>query len=357
MFNKALYAMLSLVALLVLPPMGFPIQTAQAGTPYNLGDVFAGVGNGKVNQYDQDGTLIQVLDTGGTSFEQTGMCFDAAGHLRVTSWTAGTMTEFDADGDVVTSPWAGPWNKHPETCEALADGTIVVGEVDGSPQRITKWSADGLTLLDTNSPAVDGRGTDWLDIGTDSCTVKYTSEIDKILAYNICTDTQLPDFATGLPGGTCFALRERANGEVLVACSDMVNRLDSTGTVLQSYTLASMGIPDGFVFALNLDPDGTSFWTAEYGSGAVRKVDIGAGTVLKSWTATPNVFSTAGLAVFGELGTPPPPPTGGPVGGTVLPIDMVSLVMAGIYSQPQFVTIVGALAAALFTALRLRKKL
>jgi hypothetical protein len=50
---------------------------------------------------------------------------------------------------------------------------------------------------------------------------------------------------------------------------------------------------------LNLDPDGTSFWTAGIFTGKVRKVDISTGTVLQSWTA--GVITTAaGLAIFNE---------------------------------------------------------
>ena len=61
-------------------------------------------------------------------------------------------------------------------------------------------------------------------------------------------------------------------------------------------------------------------------------------------------FSTAGIVEI-------PPTQQQPVGGQVIPIDAVQLMVLGIYSQPQLLSIVGALAAVLLTALRLGKKI
>jgi hypothetical protein len=64
--------------------------------------------------------------------------------------------------------------------------------------------------------------------------------------------------------------------------------------------MASIGISgETYLFALNLDPDGTSFWTAGILTGKVRKVDISTGNVLQSWTAG-IVTDAAGLAIFNE---------------------------------------------------------
>lgn len=51
--------------------------------PFNVGDVFAGVGNGKVQHYDSNGILLETLDTLQGGFT-TGMAFDAVGNLYVT---------------------------------------------------------------------------------------------------------------------------------------------------------------------------------------------------------------------------------------------------------------------------------
>ena len=93
---------------------------------------------------------------------------------------------------------------------------------------------------------------------------------------------------------------------MLVADTSAVIRLDSSGAQVQTYTLPGAT----FLFALNLDPDGTSFWTADINNGQVSKVDIKTGAVLKNWLATSasSFNDVAGLSVKGELTAPLPPP-------------------------------------------------
>src|SRR5579859_5231515 len=80
-----------------------------AAVPYASGDVFAGVGGGKVYHYSPTGTLLEQLDTASGSNEETGMCFDSGGNLRTTNFTAGNMTLFDNAGNLITHPWGGPF--------------------------------------------------------------------------------------------------------------------------------------------------------------------------------------------------------------------------------------------------------
>ena len=73
---------------------------------------------------------------------------------------------------------------------------------------------------------------------------------------------------------------------------------------MMSYTAASLGEypsdPDLGLFAMTLDSDGTSFWTAGYTSGQVHKVDIATGAVLKTFNAW-SFTTIAGLTVYGEI--------------------------------------------------------
>ncbi|MBC7735413.1 MAG: FxDxF family PEP-CTERM protein [Bacteriovorax sp.] len=83
-----------------------------------------------------------------------------------------------------------------------------------------------------------------------------------------------------------------------------VYRFDAAGALLQTY---AAGI--GSVFALNLDPDGTSFWTGSTGGTTIEKIDIATGNILQNWsTGSGELF---GLAVLGEIqsggGTNPVP--------------------------------------------------
>jgi hypothetical protein len=76
-------------------------------------------------------------------------------------------------------------------------------------------------------------------------------------------------------------------------------RLDSAGNQIQMYILPGTT----FLFALNLDPDGTSFWTADAFSGELFKVDIASGAILQQWSAAgaPNFVDIGGLSIKGEI--------------------------------------------------------
>jgi hypothetical protein len=84
-----------------------------------------------------------------------------------------------------------------------------------------------------------------------------------------------------------------------VADTSEVVRLDASGNQIQTYSLPGTSL----LFAINLDPDGTSFWTADLFNGEVFKVDIATGTILKQWSAGGSAGFTAagGLSVKGEI--------------------------------------------------------
>ena len=285
------------LSILLISSLSGTAPVAASQRPFQPGDVFAGVGNGQIKQFDATGALIAILDTTSGSYEQTGMCFDSVGNLYSTNFSGGTMTWFDTTGGILQHPWGGPFGIHPESCVVDVFGNIYTGEVDGA-ELIRKFNPQG-DLLATFNPVKQDRGIDWTDLAPDQCTMFYTSEGSSVKRFDVCNNTQLPDFATGLPR-PCYALRIRSNGEVMVACSSAIYRLDSSGTPIQTYPRSLMG-ESSFFFALNLDPDGGSFWTGGYHSKNVYRVDIETGTVLTSFNAGVDGPSLAGLAVFGEF--------------------------------------------------------
>jgi hypothetical protein len=163
---------------------------------------------------------------------------------------------------------------------------------------VLKFDPSG-NLLATFSPATEDRGTDWIDLAADQCTLFYTSEGLLVKRFDVCTNTQLTDFNTApLPGSNAYAHRILPSGGLLVADTSVVVRLDASGNQIQTYTLPGSSV----LFAINLDPDGTSFWTADLLSGEVFKVDIASGTVLTQWSGVAAGFTAAGgLAVKGEI--------------------------------------------------------
>jgi hypothetical protein len=270
---------------------------------YSTGDVFAGVGGGKVNHYGPTGTLKEVLDTttGPTSppGNETGMCFDSTGQLYATNYDAVDMAKFNNLGGLTTYPFGPDFLYPPETCVVdQAGDNVYVGTAELN---------DELFKLDTNGNQLndfflvrDQGGVNWIDLKpNDACQIYYTSEGTLVKRFNVCTNTQLSDFASGLPPGNsgCFGLQIRTNGEVLVACDQAIVRLNASGSIVQSYNPGSAAD----FFAIALDPDGVSFWAAAYTNGHIYKVNIASGTVGTNWIAAPaSGAGLAGLAVYGD---------------------------------------------------------
>jgi len=287
----ALLMPVALVASLLVPVVAAQPAMA-AGVPYNVGDVFAATADGKIKHFSSTGTLLDTLDSGTGANDDTGMAFDPAGNLYSTQFAANKVAKFDNQGNLVGALGSG-YNADPESIVRDNAGNFYVGQADGSHQ-VRKFDASG-ALLATYSPATDDRGTDWIDLAADQCTLFYTSEADHIKRFNVCTNTQLPDFAT-LPASPGYALRIRPNQEVMVAATSAVYRFSPTGTLLNTYTFPGTSL----LFALNLDPDLSSFWTGDVLTGKVFKVDINSGSTLTSFGTNPAPV-LGGLAVFGEV--------------------------------------------------------
>lgn len=278
---------LTLVAGSVLP----------AAAQFQQGDVFAAQ-SGIVKRYDPDGNLLDTLTTTVGGFT-TGMAFDSASNLLVTNFSDNSVSRFDVNGALLEARFVSGFNAAPESISFNSAGEFYVGQADGD-RDIRKFDAAG-NFLNAFDVATEDRGSDWIQLAGDNCTMYYTSEGSKVLRYNVCTDTQLSDFATGL-SRPCYALRLIQQG-MLVACQNLIYRLDGSGNVANTYDAPG---EDGW-FAMNIDPDGTSFWSANITTGQIYRFDIGSGAVLKTF---PSGGGTFGLAVLGE---PPPPSRASPV--------------------------------------------
>jgi len=79
------------------------ISATVSAASFQIGDVFAGVGNGRIAVYRPDGTLVQVLNTTTNSSEMTGMAFDTAGNLYATGFQSGTISKFDVNGNLLSA--------------------------------------------------------------------------------------------------------------------------------------------------------------------------------------------------------------------------------------------------------------
>lgn len=274
------------------------ISQSVMAVPYVAGDVFASIANGSVEVYSSSGVFKQTLNTGLGGFT-TGSGFDSAGNFYVTAFSAGQIAKFDNNGALLTSNFtSGKTFNAPESIVFDATGNFYVGNAGAA--RIDKFSSSGGFIQSFTTL----QNTDWIDLAADQKTLIYSDEGSVIRKLDTATlsDTVL----VANTGAATFAKRIRSNGDILMALGNgNVQRYDAAGALQQTYTTGL-----GTVFALNLDPDGTSFWTGATGGQALRKIDIATGSILTSFnTTSSNLF---GLAVFGEItaGNPTVPEPG-----------------------------------------------
>ena len=260
------------------------------------GDIFASIGNGEVQVYTPGGAPLMLLNTGQGGFT-TGSTTDKAGNFFVTNFSASNVTKFDKNGNIVSpNPWASnDPGAHNESILFDKAGNAYMGQPDGT-RNILKRDASG-GLLATYTATTGPRGTDWIDLAADQHTMYYTSEGSTVYRFDVGTNVQLTPFASGLPGSSAYALRILASGDVLVADSSAALLLDTSGNIIKTYTDA--GVIGGAIFALNIDPGGTSFWTGDFNTGNLVKFDIASGSVLQ--TINTGSSSLFGVSVYGEV--------------------------------------------------------
>lgn len=131
-------------------------------------------------------------------------------------------------------------------------------------------------VLDANGRAL---GASQIELLSDQCTLLYTLGADdpegsRVRRMNICTDTAESDFATLLPGQYAGAIRQMADGTVIVANGTAILRFSADGSLLQSFEFPG-------VTHVALTPDGTAFWAAGVNLGAEELRYFGDGSVIR----------------------------------------------------------------------------
>ncbi len=277
------------------------VVTAQTPPAWALGDVFVAVGNGQYKVYHNNGTasspnyvLIETLSDGTGGTFTTGCAFDTGFNLYTTDFTNTKVVKFDANSphsvlqtiDTNAQDPAG----HSESMVFDASNNFYVGDPDGG-RLLLKYNSMG-TFVTSFAPAKEFRGTDWVELASDQKTIFYTSEGTHVKRFDVSANLQLTDFnSTALPA-TAFALRLLppfdGSGGLLAADSDRIVRLDGTGADIQEYKVTSaqicpttsMACPnENTLFALNLDPNGTSFWAGAFGTANFYRFNISTGAI------------------------------------------------------------------------------
>jgi uncharacterized repeat protein (TIGR01451 family) len=281
---------------------------------FGQGDVFVGTIDGMIFEYKPNGTLVQVLNSGNLGGVIAGMNFDTSGNLYAanpdtTAVTGGTVEFFGNNGTGPTTFGTTPYNSNPLGVLVAPTGNIFVGQSSGQNSLLEMSSAGAVTS--TFFPAYDTAGIGYIELLDDGGRVLYTSaaagssQFGTVKNFDIANNAQNPDFATNLPGGPAFAIRELSDKSVLVANTTKIVHLDPNGNILTTPSLTPPGV--GIFYALNLNPDGQSFWTGDALSGKVYQVQISTGNVLATintglgFNSSALSFNTIfGIAVFGQ---------------------------------------------------------
>jgi hypothetical protein len=307
MNHKALLGPLGAVSLVAVLGVAQGAYAAACSSAYVGGDVFASVGSSTVNVYTPTGALVCTLNDGsGTTFT-TGSGFDASGNFYVTNFGTQNTSKFDNSGNLIATSWFSA-SQTMESVDNQSSGFYAGTSLVGGPSTpvINKFDTSTGALI--HSYTVTGgnltNGTDWLDVYNPTTgQVIYDGEgnvIHSAILNANGTTTQLADFASNLPG-TVFAMRTIKSGvfagNVLVADSGQALMLDALGNIVKTYTLPGDGGTD---FSLNLDPNGTDFWTGDAATGLMWEVNIATGAIDEEF-ATCGGDCLFGVSVFGEL--------------------------------------------------------
>ncbi len=355
---------LALSAVLILGCVGIlfsPAKPAGAAGPttFASGQVFASVGGGTVNVYDPaSGNLLNSFtDNSGTTYN-AGSTFDSNGNLYVNDDDAGQISEFNSSGTQIAqlTGLTDPYGDSNDPLSSVFDnaGNLYVGQQ--STPYIAEFNSSGVRQPDIGPLQTQLYGDDWIDLAPDEHTFYYTTEGNEILTYNDQTNAQGPVFnqvpfpSTQLVGGKtlanqAFELKILANGEVLVADSSQDILLNADGSVNHVYPCSSMPGCGTQLFAISVDPSGTSFWTADSSTGNIYQINIATGAVMQ--TINTGSGTLYGLSVDNQLevanpqlptsSTPPPVPatlTVQPVAGNFSSPTPVSAVLTNSSDQP-----------------------
>ncbi|HEX5892325.1 MAG TPA: Ig-like domain-containing protein, partial [Nitrososphaeraceae archaeon] len=319
--------------------------------------VLTSLGTG-IHWYKPDGTFVKKLPPApATSFGDVinvGGAFDSLGNLYVAEFNSlpvynGTgVSKYNKNGELIDvwkenfgcrkleSPVVASRCLLPESITidkydnlfvggvATYEGGTVNSEVQNEDERddIRKFDSNG-TYITRFNPSVEKRGSDWVELSPDQCTLYYTSEGRHVKQYDVCNDVQMKDFGDAYGIGRSgedqgsrsgnfpnYALRLLPDGNMLVASESKIVKLNSTGNIVQTYDIPA----EDPLFALNLDPDSKSFWTTSSGSHDVYRVDIESGQILQHFTTSLNAPVSGGITgiiIKGEptLSTAEFPPT------------------------------------------------
>jgi hypothetical protein len=279
--------------------LGIMLVAASAEASHSTfqnGDVIAGgqtisqvLSFGRFDWFLSDGTLNQRMALTVDDFPED-FAFDHAGRLY--SVTSYAVRVFDPTGRLIgTFGQFQAFTISSMTFDAAGNAYVAA---NGPGHNVVKVDATGSFVRQFSVPAenIGGPGISSMDLGSDQCTLYYTS-LHRILRYDVCNDRPMPDLNASLPGSAAKGVRLLPDGGVIVAGLEAIYRLNSVGTVTQTYDVPNQ---DQWL-AVALDADQRSFWATS--RDMAFKFDIASGALLNPSIQASDYLFTA-IAVVGE---------------------------------------------------------
>src|SRR6185436_1961155 len=129
---------------------------------------------------------------------------------------------------------------------------------------------------------VEIRGSSHILLDPDQCTMYYTSQGRNVKRFNVCTNTQMPDFnriplPDGIDGAHQFALLP--DGGLLVADFSVIVRLDASGNLVRTYDVPG---DTHCWLGMAFDLDRTSFWSTNWCNSSATRFEMVTGNVIES---------------------------------------------------------------------------
>jgi uncharacterized protein (TIGR03437 family) len=275
---------------------------ATAGTGFQSDDVLISMADGSVQWRRRDWTLVRTL-TSGTDGQAKGMAFDSSGSLLVTHWigsgsTGNNIVKFDRNGNFLGTFGSG-FACNPSSLAFDAVGNVFVGQADCGGQ-ILKFDPAGNRLA-TYSVSVENRGSYYIALDPNQCTMYYTSEGANVKRFDVCSSTQLSNFNNAPlpdPTGGAQGISLLPGGGMLVANLTVIARLNSAGNLVATYRTAES---NPCWLSTTLDPDGTSFWASNWCASSVTRFDLATGNVLETHLADNGAFHVKQILIPGNI--------------------------------------------------------
>ncbi len=287
------------------------VVAAEAQDTFQTGDILVSLSNGSVQWYRLPNTAAPLHTlTSGITGQAKGMAFNSGNELFVAHWWM-----VDANGSPVlgngntvahwtnTGTFMGQWgpslyNCNPEAVLFNNTGFGFVGLTD-CDMDVLKLDVTG-NLVSTFNTAVNTsageRGSGFLDLAADQCTLFYTSRSLAVKRFNVCTGTQMADFAS-LPGTAgvdqAHGIRVLSDGGVLVAAMGAIRRLNASGAVIDTFDAPNSNC----WISVDLDNNNRYFWGLDYCTGMVSKFDLTNHNVVTSFSPA----GTLGANVAGAV--------------------------------------------------------